>query len=475
MAAPAATVSTAAARSSKSRSGTLTTLYSFCSQTNCTDGYYPYAGLIQASDGNFYGTTGYGGANDSGTVFKITPQYPYTLTTLHSFDGSDGNEPTAGLVQASDGNEPTAGLVQASDGNFYGTTAGGGASGNCPSGCGTVFKITPQYPYTLTTLHSFDGGDGNEPTGGVVHASGGNFYGTTAGGGASGYGTVFKVTPSGTLTTQYSFTGSDGRAPYAGLVQATDGNFYGTTLVGGASGNCEYGCATVFKITPSGTLTTLYSFCSQNNCPDGDYPYAGLIQASDGNFYGTTEYGGAYCPPHSICGTVFKITPGGTLTTLYSFVSPPNDGAYPTGGLVQGTDGNLYGTAEYGGAYAYGTVSRLNALARPSPTSLNFGPQGLDIPNTPQTVTLTNTGGAPLLITNIGITGADSGDFSESNNCPLDPATLTPGGYCSITVVFSPTASGMRTADVTITDSAPDSPEMVPLAGVGVGGKVGLK
>jgi uncharacterized repeat protein (TIGR03803 family) len=310
---------------------TFTTLHSF----DNTDGAVPDA-LVQATDENFYGTTGVGGANNAGTVFKITPSG--TLTTLHSFCSLSG---------CADGANPF-GLVQATDGNFYGTTVG--ANSLCLGGCGTVFKITSSG--TLTTLHSFDQADGGGPNA-LVQATDGNFYGTTNNGGANFFGTVFKITPSGTLTTLYSFCQGgvgtncpDGGFPtFAALVQATDGNFYGTTDVGGAHGLASGG--TVFKITPSGTLTTLYSFCSLIGCADGSVPYAGLVQATDGNFYGTTEGGGA-----NNAGTVFKITPSGMLTTLYSFCSQSGctDGANPfRAGLVQATDGNLYGTTFLGG------------------------------------------------------------------------------------------------------------------------------
>jgi len=154
-----------------------------------------------------------------------------------------------------------------------------------------------------------------------VQASDGNFYGTTFRGGANGYGMVFKITPGGTLITLHSFNGTDGSYSQAGLVQATDGNFYGTTSGGGT--NCyPYECGTVFKITPNGTLTTLYNFCSQSNCSDGDNPTAALVQATDGNFYGTTEGGGASgnCGSHG-CGTLFKITPGGMLPTVHASIS----------------------------------------------------------------------------------------------------------------------------------------------------------
>src|SRR5208283_2780235 len=199
---------------------------------------------------------------------------------------------------------------------LYGTTEEGGA--NCtPLGCGTVFKITPGG--MLSTLHSFDGTDGANPFTGLVQATNGDLYGTTGSGG-KGYGTVFKITPSGTVTTLYSFCSqsncTDGEHP-SGLVQATNGDLYGTTATGGV--DWPYGWGTVFKITPSGTLTTLYSFCSQSKCADGESPGAGLVQATNGDLYGTTYSGGAFGG-----GTVFKITPSGTLTTLYSFCSQSN-------------------------------------------------------------------------------------------------------------------------------------------------------
>src|ERR1035437_6237328 len=296
--------------------GTLTTLYSFCTQRGCADGQYPYAGLVQATDGNFYGTTlgdPHSTAPTYGTVFKITPTG--ALTTLFTFCLQSG---------CPDGQNPYAGLVQGGDGNFYGTTSLGG-SGNGGQGDGTVFRITSTG--VLTTLYNFcsqpNCTDGASPYAGLLQASDGNFYGTASGGGAYNYGTVFKITPAGELTTLYRFNGypTDGADPEAGLVQATDGNFYGTTVEGGASGT-----GTVFKITPTGTLTTLSS--------SGQNPYAGLVQATDGNFYGTTEQGGA----NGSYGTVFKITPTGTLTTLHSFSAPGRggtDGAYPYAGLVQ--------------------------------------------------------------------------------------------------------------------------------------------
>jgi uncharacterized repeat protein (TIGR03803 family) len=310
-----------------------------------TDGLNPRAALVQDSDGNFYGTTEGGGAYSSGTVFKVTAGG--TLTILYSF---------CAQPHCSDGFDPYGGLVQAADGNFYGTTYGGGHFfPDClSSGCGTVFKITPAG--TLTTLHSFDGTGGALPYASLVQASDGNFYGTSYQGGINdtcpyrnqgGCGTVFKITPGGTLTTLYSFCALagcvDGDFPVGGLVQGSDGDLYGTTGNGGTNDNCNgSGCGTVFKITLGGTLTTLYSFCPLAGCADGMAPYAGLVQATDGSFYGTTYGGGV-----DGGGTVFKINAGGTLATLHSFDGADGDQIWA--GLVQATDGNFYGTTTGGG------------------------------------------------------------------------------------------------------------------------------
>jgi uncharacterized repeat protein (TIGR03803 family) len=234
-----------------------------------------------------------------------------------------------------DGVQP-AGLALALNGNFYGTATWGGASKNCQAGCGTVFEATPSGG--LTPLHLFAKSDGSHPSAGVVQGTNGNFYGTTFFGGGSlncfsGCGTVFRITPAGTLTTLHVFIGTDGKYPEAALVQAIDGNFYGTTYDGGA-----HNFGTVFKITPSGTLTTLHSFTKN----DGASPM-GMVLATDGNFYGTTYHGGS-----SAYGTIFKITTGGTFTSLHSFNG--SDGVDPLGVLVEATDGNFYGTTESGGS-----------------------------------------------------------------------------------------------------------------------------
>lgn len=305
-------------------SGKLTLTHYFCSRTGCADGGFPQGALVAGSNGDYYGTTSLGGANGDGTVFDVTEGG--TVFTLHTFDGTDGANPFAGVIEGADG-------------NYYGTTVDAGA------GFGTVFKMTASG--TLTTLHSFSGTDGAFPFGGLVQATNRNFYGTTSDGGdytdcSDGCGTVFEITPGGTLTTLHMFNNADGFNPYDALVQGSNGNFYGTTFAGGTGTNCFIGCGTIFEITPSGTLTTLYNF----NGTDGGNPLASLIQATDGNFYGTTS--GNSVTTGAAVGTIFEITPGGTLTTLHNFED--GGGQNPVSALLQGTDGNFYGTTYNGGA-----------------------------------------------------------------------------------------------------------------------------
>jgi uncharacterized repeat protein (TIGR03803 family) len=324
--------------------GSETMLYWFAG-SSYSDGEYPYAGLVQGSDGNFYGTTFAGGMYVNGTVFRISPSGSYT--NLHSF----GKSPN-------DGGYPYAGLVQGSDGNFYGTTSEGGTNNE-----GTVFRISPSG--SETNLHSFVGypSDGEYPYAGLVQGRDGNFYGTAYSGGTDNEGTVFRISPSGTYTTLYSFgiAPNDGESPEAWLVQGSDGNLYGTTYSGGTV-LCH--CGTVFRISPSGSETNLHSFGDS----DGANPYAGLVQGSDGDFYGTTYSGGTnQCG----CGTVFRISPDGSLTTLYTFSGAYNDGAAPYAGLVQGSDGNFYGTTYAGGTYQDGTVFKLTVALNPPPNQIS--------------------------------------------------------------------------------------------------------
>src|SRR5579864_2544560 len=234
-------------------------------------------------------------------------------------------------------------IAQGRDGNLYSTAP---AEGTC---CGAVFQITPAG--NLKNIHNFTGSsnDGAFPQGGVTLGSDGNLYGTTYEGGSVTAGAVFKVTTGGTYTTLYSFTGGkDGAYPYAPPVEGNDGNFYGTTTAGGNTTKCGGGCGTIYKITPAGALTTLYEF----DITHGYAPYGPLVLGTDGNFYGTTPYGTT-----ANAGVVFKITPAGKFTLLFSFDS--THGETPFAGLVQGADGNFYGTTIYGGSAGGGVVFKI--------------------------------------------------------------------------------------------------------------------
>jgi uncharacterized repeat protein (TIGR03803 family) len=335
----------------KSAAQTLITLYSFCpGGFPCSDGAGPGSGgsgVIADASGNLYGTTEFGGAVSypGGTVFKVTPTGSETV--LYSFTGG------------SDGSLPNAGLIADAAGNLYGMTNAGGVV--CIGiGCGVVFEVTPSG--TETVLHRFTFGDGATPVAGSLIAdAAGNLYGTTSAGGTGNQGTVFQLMPSGTLTVLYTFTGgSDGAAPSAGLIADGVGNLYGTASAGGTSGN-----GTVFKVMPSGTETVLYSFCPGGvTCTDGVNPEANLIADAAGNFYSTTQNGGSpnVCGGGVGCGTVFKLTPSGTETVLYSFCpggGSCTDGAGPVAGLIADAAGNLYGTTSAGGTSGHGTVFKV--------------------------------------------------------------------------------------------------------------------
>lgn len=265
----------------------------------------------------------------AGTAIPTNAQ---TLTTLASFNGING----CGATYMA--------WMQGVDGNYYGTTGPTNGPGILPE-LTPAGMLTPFYSFGLT----------NEPLGGLILATDGNYYGTTSYGGASNYGTVFKITPQAQLTTVHNFGFSDGAYPYGTLLQAADGNFYGTTY-GGGTGRCINGCGTVFKMTPQGIVTTLHSF--QGAFSDGAYPIAGLTQGTDENFYGTTSSGGYYCIGG--CGIVFKITPGGQETILYEFAG---GGVAPSGELVQGADGNFYGTTQSGYVFKITPSGLLTSLA----------------------------------------------------------------------------------------------------------------
>jgi uncharacterized repeat protein (TIGR03803 family) len=313
-----------AAATTMATAQTYTDIHNFDS----THGRQPRGGLSQGREGNLHGTTVFGGAKaciddiGCGVVFKITPSGTFIVS--HRFDVADGSEPASGLTLGRDG-------------NFYGTTSGGGSNGY-----GTIFRITNGG--SLTTLYNFAGGtDGRFPWARPIQRTDGNFYGTTF------YGTAYKITPSGTFTSlgPTPGAGSPGLGGMPPLLQGLDGAFYGTTQTGGT-----YGWGTVFKITPEGVITVVYSFDGVH----GATPAAEVIQGGDGDFYGTAYYQGSYGQ-----GVIFKLTPQGSLTVLHNFPDPnyPNDGLSPIVGLVQATDGSFYGATNSGGIENSGVIFRI--------------------------------------------------------------------------------------------------------------------
>lgn len=340
--------------------GQFATLYSFSSYargSHNTDGAFPYAPLALGSDGSFYGAASRGGAYHVGTLFNITADGVFTK--LHTFTGA-----------ASGGAAPLTGLVQGADGNFYGTTAGAGLYGD-----GTLFQMTPDGH--VTSLHSFNGTDGADPQAALVDAGDGTFLGTTVRGGANNDGVIYRINPNPpyVMTVLHSFTGTDGAYPQAALVRGSNGDFYGTTSDGGNTSGPNVG--TVFRMSATSpyTVTTLYVF----NYANGHNPTAPLIQASDGNFYGTA--------PDNI---IYQITPDGAFNVVHTLTSL--EGRYYLNALVQGTDGLLYGTTGIGGQYGGGTVFRFKMVPvvyHPDIASISPTRQPAGAP--PVTLTLTGT------------------------------------------------------------------------------------
>ena len=379
---------------------TYSVLYNF--GNNSGDPVHPqFCGLIaQGRDGNLYSTTPVGGTNNLGTVFKITPTG--TLVVLHSFDATQGS--------------PLSGLTLGTDGNFYGTTSNGGTLG-----VGTVFKVTPGG--VVTVLHNFAGGtEGAGPNAPPIQDTDGNWYGTTILGGEAG-GTVYKMTPAGVLTTLHSFNFADGYQPIAPLVQGTDDNLYGTALEGGNSG----GNGVVYKSTRAGKLTVLVNF----DGPHGALPRSPLVQAADGNFYGTTTQGGSFNS-----GVVFKITPAGKLTVLHD-INGGSDGAGPDAGLVQANDQNLYGGNSFGGSVGEGTLFRISSTGGSYSVLYNFdGGTG----STPDATLFQHTNGILYGDTFSGGTGACSGQcgvfYSLNAGLPAFVSFLPAAGKVSATIQF---------------------------------------
>lgn len=320
------------------------TLYTFCTQQFCTDGAYPYAGMIFDSAYNLYGTTQQGGADlGGGTVFQLTRNgSSWTQTVLHSFLGG------------SDGSNPVGPLVMDSAGNIYGIASTGGA------GFGTVFELSPSGgSWNFQVIYTFQGGDDGVvgiDSGGLIFDSAGNLYGTTEMGGTAGFGTVFELTPSGgswTKTTLYSFAGgNDAADPLTGVTMDAAGNLFGATVGGG-----DFGGGAVFEVANNqGTWTesVIYSFSGGD---DGAFPEFGApIFGTDGNLYGTVAGGGADGQ-----GVVYQLTPSGgswTESVLYTFTGG-NDGGQPFAGLTFNKEGNLFGAAAYFGVNGDGTLFEL--------------------------------------------------------------------------------------------------------------------
>ncbi|RDC63325.1 choice-of-anchor tandem repeat GloVer-containing protein [Adhaeribacter pallidiroseus] len=295
-------------------------------KTFVESGYYPYGNLIKGSDGNYYGMTYQGGHKNYGSIFKMTPGGSVTILVSLDYYITGGN--------------PRGSLLQGADGNFYGMTYQGGASGY-----GTIFKVTPAGTFTL--LRNFNGElDGRNPEGSLVQSTDGNLYGLTRYGGSKKYGTIFKISPSGTFTVLKSFDyTTSGGYPRGSLVRATDGNFYGMTYQGGTS---SYG--TIFRITPAGVFTVRRNL---DYSLTGGYPQGSLIQATNGSLYGMTYQGGS-----NGYGTIFRLTLAGAFSVIRN-LSSALDGSYPLGDLIQGSDNNLYGLTSNGGSFNSGTIFKI--------------------------------------------------------------------------------------------------------------------
>lgn len=361
-------------------SGNSAVLHTFSGQ----DGLYPGKSLIQTTNGTLFGITQYGGLNMSqctigGTAIQAGCGTIFSTGTSGSFS----NLASFGPFSSPIGVGPVAALMQSQSGTFYGTTYVGGST-TCggmlgtlvAKGCGSIFSFSGLG--APAAAHTFSGAEGAYPATTLLQGSDGNFYGTTTGGGtltcssygSPGCGTVFKMASTGSVTTLHAFTKQDGASPQSSLILGNDGSMYGSAIFGGTtscSGGAQWsGCGTIFKIDASGNFTLLHSFSG----PDGAYP-ATLLLGADGYFYGTTESGGSsscigrYGPG---CGTIFRMDAAGNITVIYAFTGQ-SDGSWPESALIQGTDGNLYGTAVYGGTNDDGVVFRVSDLSSLSSNS----------------------------------------------------------------------------------------------------------
>ncbi|MGO9084250.1 MAG: choice-of-anchor tandem repeat GloVer-containing protein [Candidatus Sulfotelmatobacter sp.] len=458
-----------------------TVLYSFCSESKCTDGLYPTGLIEDAKTGTLYGATSHGGANGGGMVFTMDTSGQETV--LYSF---------CSAASCTDGAAPAGGLIEdAKTGNLYGVTSQGGANGGpvVGQGGGTVFMLAPPEvaggSWTESVLYSFCAAlnctDGAYPSGALVEDAVGNLYGTTIEEGANsvptsnyGAGTIFMLAPpeaaggSWTQTVLYSFCSAlnceDGYSPAGGLIQDAEKNLYGVATEGGANSAAAsgYGGGTVFELAPpkvqggSWAQTVLYNFCTALDCTDGESPGGSLLQdAKTGNLYGTTFLGGASSTSDNDSGggTLFLLAAppqvGGawTETVLYSFCSEGGssctDGAGPSAGLILDAAGDLYGTASYGGAYNGGTVFELAVptfIVTAAAVSVSPGATG----GNTSTITLTPNGGFTGSVT---LTAAITSSPSGAQNLP----TLSFGSTSPVSI----TGTSAVTATLTIATTAP--------------------
>jgi uncharacterized repeat protein (TIGR03803 family) len=293
----------------------------FLADFNGTNGNSPN-GLVQGTDGNFYGTTFAGGAFGSGEIFRVTPSGQ--ITTIYSF-----------ICNAQSCVDDPYLLVPGGDGNLYGITLSGGSKVG-----GTFYKVTLGGKFTV--LHEFcsqsDCVDGKTPNG-LFLGFDGNFYGATSSGGETNNGVFFRISPTGESKVLHSFCllsdCQDGGFPLA-AIQGRDGNFYGTTAEGGT----QLG-GVIYKLTPDGTFEVIHNFCINGNCPDGGVIQP-LVEDVKGNFFGITSGGGAHGS-----GAVFELTAEHHFKTLHSF-NLALEGGEPNAGLVLANDGNLYGVNLFG-------------------------------------------------------------------------------------------------------------------------------
>jgi uncharacterized repeat protein (TIGR03803 family) len=368
---------------------------------NGTDGSEPYAGVTLGTDGNFYGTAVAGGSAGYGVLFRVTSDGTYTV--LHEFLG------------ASDGMYPRAAPIEGFDGNFYGTTEDGANRLGA-----TVYRYSLAGGFT--SIHQFENSTDYFIMAPLIQDSDGNLYGT-AYYGANNCGSVFKLTTSGVLLMQQNFACSGITNPASPLLQASDGNYYGTT-----SGNNGNVSGAVFKMTSEGSVSVVHAFSA--NGSGGKTPVGGLVQATDGNLYGSTRFGG-----NAGYGTLYQITTGGKYVHLYSF--PSSVGQYPTGSLLQHTNGLLFGTAADGGAYGYGAVYSLDMGLSPFITFVRLSGR------TGQTAQILGQGltGA----TRISFNGAAASSFTVNSDTYL--TAVIPSGATTGKVVVT-TPGGTLTSNV---------------------------